>query len=404
MPPRSKKNEVIAAIDKLERRVSAADIATSTGMALQEANYFLNQIAQESHAHLEVSKEGHIAYHFSPGFQAHYLTRGLSVFFKRIFGGLQHLLWLMVKVSFGLFLVASLLVNIGVMYVILHLTKSPDTRRSSHDDFYLDLVLLRELILWGRVDHLKGINLGEKLPRPKERTNFFLNCYSFLFGDGDANAHIEDLSWKIIAETIRKSGGVVTCEQIFPYLVKTQFQEDAMLPVLCRYDGYPTVSEQGHILYTFPSLQISTNNQEIEPESNYPYLEEAPQVFSRVDRHGLTPIITLATLNCLGTGWLFFFYAKFLHCYPPLVVTMAAYGLLFLLLPALRRLFLFLKNAQIKTRNKKRASCYENLVKPSQELKEKLLEAQGSGIGINHLSTEELIYTTEKDLLEQEKL
>lgn len=403
MSPRSKKNEVIAAIDKLERRVSAADIATRTGIALQEANHLLNQIAQESHAHLEVSKDGHIAYHFSPGFQAHYLTLGLSAVFKQIFGSLRHLLWLMVKVSFGLFLVASLLINIGLMYIILHLTKSSESRRPSHDDFYLDLLLLRELIFWGRVDHLKGVKLGEKLPRPKERTNFFLNCYSFLFGDDDANANIENQSWKIIAETIRKSGGIITCEQIFPYLVKTQFKEDAMLPVLCRFNGYPTVSEQGHILYTFPSLQVSTTEQELEPQTNCPYLEEEPQVFSRVDRHSLTPIITLATLNCLGTGWLFFFYAKFLHCYPPLVVTMAAYGLLFLLLPALRFLLLLLKNSQIETRNMKRASCYENLVKPSKELKEKLLEAQSRSININHLSAQEILYTTEKDLLEQEK-
>jgi hypothetical protein len=91
--------------------------------------------------------------------------------------------------------------------------------------------------------------------------NFFESVFSFVFGDGDPNEGLEDLRWKSIGECISNKGGVVSAEELAPFLdvppysEDTQTDESFVLPVLLRFDGHPEVDDKGNILYRFPSLQ-----------------------------------------------------------------------------------------------------------------------------------------------------
>ncbi|KAL4573577.1 hypothetical protein LXL04_020387 [Taraxacum kok-saghyz] len=48
--------------------------------------------------------------------------------------------------------------------------------------------------------------------------NFIESVFSFVFGDGDPNEGIEEERWKLIGQYITSNGGVVTAEELAPYL------------------------------------------------------------------------------------------------------------------------------------------------------------------------------------------
>lgn len=70
----------------------------------------------------------------------------------------------------------------------------------------------------------------------------------------------------MIGQYIASNGGVVTAEELAPYLdVENADKTDDdsyILPVLLRFDGQPEVDEQGNILYRFPSLQRTGGRKE----------------------------------------------------------------------------------------------------------------------------------------------
>ncbi|KAI7747527.1 hypothetical protein M8C21_016729 [Ambrosia artemisiifolia] len=88
---------------------------------------------------------------------------------------------------------------------------------------------------------------------------YLIRVFSFVFGDGDPNEDIEEQRWKMIGQYIGSNDGVVTAEELAPYLdVETAVKTDDdsyILPVLLRFDGQPLVDKEGNILYQFPSLQ-----------------------------------------------------------------------------------------------------------------------------------------------------
>ena len=68
-----------------------------------------------------------------------------------------------------------------------------------------------------------------------------------------------------VGELISRSGGVVTAEQLAPYLDQSAsssdagaLNEDFVVPALVRFGGSPEVDQQGNLLYRFPSLQVRT--------------------------------------------------------------------------------------------------------------------------------------------------
>lgn len=76
--------------------------------------------------------------------------------------------------------------------------------------------------------------------------------FSFVFGDGDPNAGRDEYRWKEIGRFIAQKGGVVTAEELAPFLdpppadARGEGSEDEsyVLPALQRFDGTPEVDDQ----------------------------------------------------------------------------------------------------------------------------------------------------------------
>lgn len=271
----------------------------------------------------------------------------------------------------------------------------------------------------------------------KPRVSFMANCFSFLFGDGDPNADLKDRYWTQIGLVIKRNYGVVVAEQLAPYAGDDSNTEDWMLPILVHYNGSPEVSENGNILYVFPSFtsevssptpsstintsgsdplrdlyRVHLNRQKNLPQASAKraqnalakYLEERHWQFTLQDAGASLVVGTLVVLNFVGSYW---FYTesmttKMFVPFHGLSIFMLIYASFFLIVPAVRFCVINCLNIGIFQRNAMRAKHANTLSAPDDKLKTRLSEASNlaNELGLRESAT--IVYSTETDIIEQE--
>lgn len=382
MPGKNKtdKEKVIAAIVKQDRRVTTADVAASTGLSLSESNLLINQIAADTAARLDVSQSGNITYVFAANFQSYYLSRGLKAFGEK-FGRLVFgLLFLLLKISFGLILLASLAIVLTAMLTFAFVIQMGSKQRRPKP--LINLAHIRELIFWGK----RGTVVIS------ENRNFLLNCFSFLFGDGNAQ-NLEEQQWQLIAQLIQANDGVIVAEQVAPYRIEKNKNNDhdAMFDILCRFAGHPEVSDSGNIVYVFPSLK--TNQLLAMPKAS---LQEKKLLFSNLGSDEIKPVLAIAILNLTGALWLAFTAHRIFRMYQWQVDLLVIYGSLFVIIPFLRWCWLKWANARLQKRNEQRDALASNLLAPPDALQQKLNERLQIELRHQQKEPDTIVYSTEE--------
>jgi hypothetical protein len=410
MPPTQtqEKQRVIRAINDLGRKVSVADVSAKTGLPILVTASQLNKVAAETNGHLQVSTTGDIAYQFNFGFQNAYLAQGVRRFLQDVLAKCFQIGFFLVRISFGVMLIISLLI-IVMLFIAVMFSMSRgddrDDRRGFRFDFF-DYLILRDLFLWNAYSYPAASYQGDgrygvRAAVPKRKSNFLYNCFSFLFGDGNPNQALQDTRWQLVAQVIRNHGGVVTAEQLAPYTDADPKNEDGVLPVLVRFDGRPEVTETGNIVYLFPSLQVSASN--FKESSTPAFLREVPWPFSKLSIEELIPVIFLATINLIGSWGLCIEAAKIptlFHLWPLLAV-LVVYGTMFVMVPLIRWFVIGLLNSRINERNQLRKQWSEQVAQPDDALKTKLLEVGPFKTKLKEITAADVIYDTDKDMLEQ---
>ncbi len=407
MQPPKEKQIVIKAINDLGRRVSAADVATKTGLPVALVTSTLNQVAAETNGRLQVSGIGDIAYQFPIGYQTTYLTKGMERLIEQFAKQAFQIGFFLLRISFGIMLILSLVIIVLIFVLIVFAA----SRNRNDDDFnfnfdFFDWMILRELIFWNfNYPVITYDGYGTPVKRVPEKSNFLYNCFSFLFGDGDPNANIEERRWQTIAQLIRQHNGAITIDQLSPYIGSNPNNEDAILPVLVRFDGTPAVSDTGNIVYLFPSLQataaISLQNK---PGTHLNYLNEFPWQFSQLEIESMAWVILLAGANFFGSWWLYLQAIKIptLTTLAPLLLILVIYGTLFVTIPLIRFLVIQILNVRIEASNKLKEEYASKLIHPDQKLRTKLSEARQMSLTGRQIKSDGLVYDTQKEVLEQE--
>ena len=397
------KEIVLKAVDSLGRRVTAADVAAKTGLPVLVAQAELNKVAAETGGHMEVATTGDVAYKFAPGFQNAYLAKGIAAIFQKFGKAAFNVAYFLLRISFGIMLILSVL---AVLFIFIAIMIYGNRGNDDRDDYgggggsfhfgFFDYLILRDLLTWGMYS-ASGAP-GGRQQRRERKSNFLFDCFSFLFGDGNPNADIEEKKWSLIANSIRDHGGVVTAEQLAPYTGADPKDEDAVLPVLVRFNGKPEVTEEGGLVYSFPAMQVSATAKDTHLSA--PFLQEMRWPFVGPQAGSLIMVYVLAGFNFLGTWWLFL--QPGLRELWPLLLPLVTYGTLFVTIPLCRKLVLDMINNRITERNAKRSTYAEMLRAPSAELAKKLGFASQLRIGKTRIKEDDIVYTTEKDNLDQE--
>jgi len=405
---------IMQAVEQLGYRVTVGDVATQAGLNVAEASLGLLALASDTNGHLQVADSGDIVYLFPQNFRAilrnKYFKLRLQEWWKKVWGVLFYL----IRISFGIFLTVSIALITVTIFIIITAANSDrdgDNRGSNSGGggfFYFPNLFW---YLSPNYDTRYQERRSER--RQESNLNFFEAIFSFLFGDGNPNANLEERRWQEIAAVIRNNRGAVVAEQIAPYLDDigegyTKEYEDYMLPVLTRFNGQPKVSSDGQIVYYFPELQVQATKKR--HQSVPVYLEELLWRFSAASSGQIMLSAGLGVLNFVGAlvlgsllrdGTVAAQLGGLVAFVQGIYWLLLAYGAGFLGIPLVRYFWIKWRNGKITKRNRDRLTRARLLASADASLQQKIAYAHQFAAE-KVIGNEDLVYSTETDLLDQE--
>ena len=409
------------AIERLDYRVTIGDVAAEAGLPLAEAQQGVLALASDVQAHLQVSESGEIAYVFPKNLQAILFSKSWRLRLQATWNRIWRVLFYLIRISFGIMLILSLVlivVAISILVIAASSSREGNDREGGFGSGGGGMIFLPRIWFGPDIFWLFDFNYGRRRRRQptsgRDNDMYFLEAvFSFLFGDGDPKTDLDDRRWQSIASVIRANQGVVTAEQIAPFLGDlgqgwSKDLEDYMIPVLSRFNGVPEVSPEGGIVYQFPELQVMAEARQ--PRSAPKFLQEYPRRFSQASSGQILGAIGLGGANLIGAlalgslltdqalvaqiGGLVAFVNS-------IYWLLLGYGAAFLVVPLVRYFWVQRQNSKVEARNQQRQSRVEVLANPDPDLQHKLAFADGLA-SQTVLDPGDVAYTTEKDLVEQE--
>ncbi|KAJ8479061.1 hypothetical protein OPV22_022788 [Ensete ventricosum] len=424
--PSDVRDRAMDAVDYYGRRVTIGDVASKTGLKLNEAERALQALAADTGGFLEVSDEGDVLYAFPKDYRSNLNAKSFRMKAEPFINKMKAAAAYLIRVSFGTALIASIVLVYTTIIVLISSSRSDneDNRgrrggRSYGSDFTV-LFNPTDLFWYWDINYYRRRQM-----KTNGGMNFVESVFSFVFGDGDPNQGLEEERWKLIGQYISSNGGVVSAEELAPYLdvppiEETQDDESFVLPVLLRFQGYPEVDDQGNILYRFPSLQRTASSQRAGRKEYVgkrwtewvngveKYFEEKKWLFSKAGASEKAMVIGLGALNFFGIivlgsmlkemsvapGGLVSFVSQL---FPLLQI----YASSFFAIPLFRWFVLLKTNKDIEKRNRARKQRAQILDMPDPSLRRKLLNARDMARQ-TVISSDRIVYTTEKDFLDQD--
>jgi hypothetical protein len=406
--------DIMQSVEALGYRVTVGDVAARTGLNLGLAEQGLLTLAAATQAHMQVAESGDIAYEFSRNFRGILRNQYWQLRAQELWSKVWRVLFYLIRISFGIVLLASIVIMITAIILLQSAQQNDrDDRRDGGGMVFLPR-------LWLGPNWFYWLDFGYGTPRRQrpqtaqgEKLKFLEAIFSFLFGDGDPNANLEERRWGAIATVIRNQRGTATAEQIAPYLDdlgkgwSTEF-EDYILPTLTRFNGQPKVTPQGDLIYYFPELQITATAQKKQPVASY--LKETRRQFSAASSNQILLAAGLGCVNFVAAlilgGMLqdptaIAQISGFIGFVQSIYWFLWGYGAAFLGIPLIRYIWLQQQNRRIDARNQARQARAEALLQAAEPLPRKLAYAQQFA-SETVLQKETAIYSTETDLLDQE--
>lgn len=417
---------MMRAVEKLGYRVTIGDVASQAGLDVKVAERDLLALASEAGGHLQVAESGEIAYVFPRNFREILRNKYWRLRWQERLGKIWNLIFYLIRISFGIYLIASIaIIGIAIIVILIALNSSRDSDNGgSGGDFLPSGGFGGDWFIIFMPDYYSQRNYRNRQrtrSRGKGRSaeqddsmNFLEAIFSFLFGDGNPNADLEDRRWQAIGTVIRNNGGAVIAEQLAPYLddlghSTQQEYEDYVLPVLSRFNGRPEVSPDGQLVYHFPELQVSASQTKSHPVAAY--LKELPWRFSRASSGQVTAAIGLGALNLigalvlgnlLGDGSLAQELGGIVAFAAGIYWLLLGYGSGFLGIPLIRYFWMQGRNRKVEDRNDRRQRRAMALNEAANDTIQRKLHFAQQFSAETIVSQDDLAYTTEEDLTEQE--
>ncbi|XP_076900180.1 uncharacterized protein At5g03900, chloroplastic-like [Bidens hawaiensis] len=422
--PAEVRKRTMEAVDKCGRRVTVGDVASKAGIKLTEASKALQAIAADSDGFLEVSDEGDVLYVFPKDYRSKLAAKSLRIKTEPYLEKAKSAGEYLIRVTFGTALIASIVIVYTTIIAILSSSSEEDNRgrrRGRSFDSGFSFYLSPSDLFW----YWDPYYYRRRRVRNEDKgMNFIESVFSFVFGDGDPNEGIEEERWKLIGQYIASNGGVVTAEELAPYLdVETTENTDDdsyILPVLLRFDGQPEVDEEGNILYRFPSLQRTAASQRSGRKEYVgrkfsewvggvdKFFKEKKWDFSKISNTEKAMVGGLGALNLFGVIVLGNM-LKNMTVSPSGIISFVSeifpllqiYAASFFAIPLVRWFITQRTNAEIEKRNRAREQRARALELPDVNLRRKILSARDMSRK-TVIGQDRIVYTTERDLFEQD--
>lgn len=403
---------VLKAIDRLNYRATIGDVAAQSGLEIALVEQGVLTLATETGATMQVTESGDIAYIFPSSYRSILQNKYWKIALQAWWDGIAGTVMFVVRFGFGL----TLFLMLGVMVLVTIAASMAGLGNSDGDGDgggygggysggYGGGYSPWSMGFWS-FDFGSFLGWGDRSPDRKPGS-FPEAIFSFVFGDGDPNRNLEERRWQSIGNVIYNAKGAVVAEQVMPYLdtLGGSFDRDYeqfMIPVMCRFNGSPEVTDAGQILYRFPDLQKTLG--EVSTVTEEDYLKEKPWRLSNADSSYLVWAFLLG-LILLVMGLFFTGLLPKSVAAPGILYKAAmastAYSAFYLGFPLVRWLLMWGKNDQIAARNRDRSAFARQLKTPDETLALKLSEAKAFA-SQTRVDREQMAYTTDRDVLDQD--
>ena len=222
--------KVIDAVESInssnQQYVIASDVAAKAGVSLSQARKDLTALASLTQGNVAVSNDGELLYSFPPSIPSALSTQSAKYKAIQTFRKVWPTLFWLIRISFGVALLASVLAIFSTIFFLSSTSSSSDdndNRRRSNGPgmrmgggFYdpwwgpspFDAFYYRPYGYYGAY--------GRRDSRPDEM-GFLESVFSYIFGDGDPNGNLEERRLQLASNVIRENGGAVTAEQLAPF-------------------------------------------------------------------------------------------------------------------------------------------------------------------------------------------
>lgn len=422
--PSDVRKRTMDAVDSYGGRVTIGDVASRAGLKLNEADRALQALAADTAGFLEVSDEGDVLYVFPKDYRSKLAAKSFRIKLEPLLDKLKAASEYLIRVSFGTALIMSI-VLVYTTIIALVSSRSDDDNRGRRGgrsfDSGVTVFFSPSDLFW----YWDPYYYRRRRTRTDDGMNFIESVFSFVFGDGDPNQGLEEERWKLIGGYISSNGGVVTAEELAPYLdvelmEKATDDDSYILPVLLCFDGRPEVDDEGNILYRFPLLQRTASSQRVSRKeyvgkkwANWvdgieKFFEEKKWSFSKTNASEKAMVVGLGALNLFGVIVLGSMLKNttvapsgFISFVADIFPLLQVYAASFFAIPLFRWFFLNKKNAVIESRNKARKQRARALELPDPTLRRKMLNARNMAKQ-TVIGSDRIVYSTEKDVLDQD--
>lgn len=403
------------AVETLGYRVTVGDVATQAGLNVAEANQNLLALATDVGGHLQVAESGDVVYLFPQEFRTILRNKYFQIQLQETWQKIWKVLFYLIRVSFGVILIASIVLISIAIVIIINSMNDRDNDRGGDSGYRGGGFFYFPDIWWYLSPNYYGNNHQSRSKKisQKDDLNFLEAVFSFLFGDGNPNANLEERRWQEIGTVISNNQGAIIAEQVAPFLddvgeTYQQEYEDYMLPVLLRFNGKPQVSSEGELVYSFPELQVQAVQARRKSVTNY--LQELPWKFSNASSGKLILSAALGGVNFVGVlvlgtllrdGTIASQIGGLVGFVQSIYWLLFAYGTGFLVIPLIRYFWIQQRNVKIAKRNRARMMRSQLLSSENPQIQNKLNYAKQFA-DQQYITDQDLTYSTETDLLEQE--
>ena len=124
---------IMQAVEQLGYRVTVGDVATQAGLNVNLAQQGLLALASETGGHLQVAESGEIAYLFPKNFRAILQNKYWRLRLQKWWQKAWKLLFYLIRISFGIALLAAIAVIAIAIIVILTATNRDGEGRGDRD-------------------------------------------------------------------------------------------------------------------------------------------------------------------------------------------------------------------------------------------------------------------------------
>jgi uncharacterized RDD family membrane protein YckC len=258
------------ALRRLKGRATVGDVAAATGLAANRAETALRELLEMHRGHLEVGERGDLVYSFDPRL----IRRDAVPFWTRV----RERSWSVFKAGFKIWIVAMLVIYF-VVFVALMIAAllannrdgdgggfgGGERRGGRHvrlPNFWLWYLIWSPNWGWGRPYY--GDRYGRRQPRRGERAQgppFYKKVFAFVFGPDRPEVKPERRDREYLRFIRARRGAVSAADLVQATGMPLEEAESELARLMAAHDGDVEVTEDGTLVYVFPSLMVSAHGE-----------------------------------------------------------------------------------------------------------------------------------------------